>query len=173
MIISLIVAVSNNLCIGKDNGLLWNLPADMAYFKKITGNGIVLMGRKTYLSIPEKFRPLPNRFNLVVSKDASFVDKINHLNHANLLAFDNLKTAIEAAKKKSYPELFVIGGAEIYKQTIDIADKLYVTHVDCDIEGDAFFPNIETSKWLEVSSEDHSKDEKNIFNFKFITYLKK
>lgn len=171
--VTLVVAVSENFCIGKDNGLLWHLPADMAFFKKVTSGGTVLMGRKTYLSIPEKFRPLPNRENIVVSKDQMFVDELNNKNHPCLKAYIDLHQAIEIAEKNQVKELFVIGGAVIYKQTFERADKLIVTHVAASFAGDAHFPAIDPQIWTLVDSWSHPSDEKNQYHCTFNTYLKK
>lgn len=172
MIISLVVAVSKNYCIGKDNQLLWHLPTDMAYFKKITMDGTVCMGRKTYFSIPEKFRPLPNRLNIVVSKDAHFIDNIKNQCHPQLFAAHSIEEALRIALKNETKELFIIGGAEIYQQTFSLADRLYVTHVDCEIFGDAYFPVINENDWLKIEETLVEKDEKNIYDCTFTTYQK-
>lgn len=172
MIISLVVAVSKNYCIGKDNQLLWHLPVDMAYFKELTMGGTVLMGRKTYFSIPEKFRPLPNRNNIVVSKNLHFIDNLKNQFHPQLFAAHSIEEALEISLKLGTIELFIIGGAEIYQQTFSIADRLYVTHVDAEIEGDAHFPEVNSKEWLTVDEKVVLKDEKNKYDCTFVTYQK-
>lgn len=170
MIISLVVAVSKNYCIGKDNQLLWHLPIDMAYFKEITSGGTVLMGRKTYFSIPEKFRPLPNRKNIVVSKSKEFSDSLKNQSHPQLFAANSIDEAVDIAKKIGTQELFIIGGAEIYRQTLAIADRLYVTHVEVEIDGDAYFPMLNNEEWNSLPVRQTLKDEKNQYDCLFITY---
>lgn len=170
MIISLVVAVSKNYCIGKDNQLLWHLPIDMAYFKEITSGGTVLMGRKTYFSIPEKYRPLPNRINIVVSKSEEFIDALTNQHHPQLFAANTIDEALDIARKIDTKELFIIGGAEIYRQTMSIADRLYVTHVDVELDGDAYFPAVDTADWHALPIKQTIKDEKNQYDCAFITY---
>ena len=148
MVISIIVAVSKNHVIGDGNKLLWNLPVDMAFFKATTQGGIVMMGRNTYLSIPEKFRPLPNRFNIVISKNEKFIKSITELNLPNLVALDSIEVAINLAKSKNSKELFIIGGASIYKQTMKDVQKIYLTKVDCELVGDATFYFQKDNNWI-------------------------
>jgi dihydrofolate reductase len=130
--ISLIAALSTNRVIGRDNKLPWYLPTDMKYFKKITSGKPVIMGRKTYDSIG---RPLPKRKNIVITGSPW------KINSDSVLAVETIFKALSEAKKDSPEEIFFIGGGEIYKQTIDLADKLYLTVVEIQIEGDAFFPD--------------------------------
>lgn len=152
--IALIAAIAKNNCIGKDNQLPWHIPEDLEHFKKLTTGKVVLMGRKTWESIPEKFRPLPNRKNLVITRNTNYeIPK-------GMEIFNNTESALEKYKDQ---DVFVIGGAGIYKQTIDLADTLYITHVHKEVEGDAFFPEIDPEIWKEVEREDHEK-------FSFVTY---
>ena len=163
MIISLIAALSKNSVIGKNNDLPWRLPADMKYFMQTTSGHCVLMGRKNYESLPPKFRPLPNRTNLLVTKQKDYIAE-------GCLIFHAIDEAVEFAKQQGEPELFVIGGAEIYKATLPIADKLYLTEIDAMIDGDTYFPAFDKSKWKETSRTRHAPDEKHKFAFDFVVY---
>ena len=155
MPVSLIAAVAENNCIGKSNTLPWYLPEDLKHFKKLTTGKVVLMGRKTWDSIPEKFRPLPNRVNVVISRQKLTLPPGVELYHS-------VDEALAAHKND---EIFVIGGAEIYRQTIDDADILHITEVKKNVEGDAFFPEINKSEWKEVEREEHQE-------FNFVVYKK-
>jgi dihydrofolate reductase len=142
MTISLIAAVAQNRAIGKDNQLLWHLPEDMRHFRETTRGKTVIMGRKTWESLPEKFRPLPGRRNIVVTRDRNFVAEGAELAHS-------LDEAIAAAGDDG--ETFVIGGAELYRQALPMAQRLYLTEVAQAYEGDVFFPEIQTAEWQEIS----------------------
>jgi dihydrofolate reductase len=160
--ISLIAAIGKNNELGKENKLLWSLPADMKHFKDITTLHTVIMGRKTFESIG---KPLPNRRNIVITRDVNYkkdgVEVAHSLAHALDLAGDMNE------------EIFIIGGAELYKDTIDIADKLYITHIDAeDKDADAFFPEIIPIAWNEVKHEEHEADEKNPLPYTFSVYEK-
>ena len=155
--LSLIAAISENNCIGKDNSLPWNIPEDMKHFKDITTGHIVLMGRNTWESIPEKFRPLPNRKNIVITRD------IKYMVPKGVEVYSSIDEALEKYKKQ---DLFIIGGASIYKQTIEKADKLFITEVHQFVDGDAFFPEIDKNVWQEVEREDHE-------GFSFVRYIRK
>jgi dihydrofolate reductase len=160
--ISIIAAIGKNNELGKKNELLWSLPADMKHFKETTSGHTVIMGQKTYESIG---RPLPNRKNIVLTKDANF--KADGVQISNSLE-DTLNSL-----KNSEEEVFVIGGGQIYKQSLDYADKLYITHVDMeDKDADTFFPEIIPILWNEVSHEEHKKDDKNPYNYTFSVYEK-
>lgn len=152
--ISLIAAISENNCIGKDNLLPWHIPEDLAHFKKITTGKIVLMGRKTWESIPEKFRPLPNRKNIVITTQTDFAAP------ENVEIYHSINDAIA---KHTDEDMFIIGGATIYTQTINLADTLYITHVSQVVDGDAFFPDIDKHIWKETERENHDK-------FSFVKY---
>ena len=154
--LALISAISQNNCIGIKNQLPWNLPEDLKHFKNITDGKTILMGRNTWLSLPEKFRPLPNRKNIVISYDP-IPDLPN-----NVLFYNNLNEALEKQKNE---EVFVIGGGMMYKQTIDRADTLYITHVHRVVDGDVFFPEINMNIWQEVEREKHAE-------FDFVIYKK-
>src|SRR3990167_10130030 len=144
--ISIIVAHSNNLAIGKANALVWRLPEDLKRFKKLTTGHPIIMGRKTYQSIG---RPLPGRTNIVVTRDIN-------LEIHGCTVIHSVIEAIEKAKEFDQEEVFIIGGAEIYKETLPLTNRLYVTIVDMYVDGDAFFPeysNIFTKKISEESGE--------------------
>ena len=165
MIVSLIVAVAENNVIGKDNTLIWHLPKDMQFFKQTTLNHHIITGRKNYISIPEKFRPLANRTNIVLTRQNNFTEE-------NCVILNSLEKAIEFAKKNNETEVFIIGGGQIYKEALDkgLVDKMYITHVHHAFEGDTFFPEIETKNWKKISEEHHSKDEKHAYDFSFCVY---
>ena len=139
--LSLIAAAARNLAIGKDNQLLWHLPDDMRHFRETTRGKTVIMGRRTWESLPEKFRPLPGRRNIVVSRNTTYsapgAELANSLPAAMALAGDE--------------EAFVIGGSEVYQQALPFADRLYLTEIDADFFGDAFFPPFPTNEWQEIS----------------------
>lgn len=136
--ICIIAAVARNRVIGKGNGLLWHIPEDMKHFREITRGKPVIMGRKTWESLPEKFRPLPGRQNIVLTRDKRYVA-------AGALIAGSLDEAMQMAD--AAPEVFIIGGAEIYRQALPLADCLYLTEVDVTPEGDAFFPEIDPMVW--------------------------
>lgn len=160
--ISIIAAIGKNNELGKKNQLLWSLPADMKHFKKITTGHTVIMGQKTYESIG---RPLPNRRNIVLTRDKDFKAEGVEIS-------DSLEKTI-ASLQDSDEEVFIIGGGQIYKQSMDFADKLYITHVDmADKDADTFFPEIIPIIWNEVSHEENKKDDKNPYNYTFSVYEK-
>ena len=157
--ITLVVALGRNREIGKDNQLLWQMPKDLKHFKDITSGHPIVMGRKTYESIG---KPLPNRTNIVVSRKENWFEE-------GILIVGSLKEALKFAKKID-EEVMVIGGADIFKQTIDLADKLEVTLVDEAFDADTFFPKIDTKDWVLVKDEVQETDEKNPYPFSFKTY---
>ncbi len=165
MIISLIAAVAKNGVIGKANGLPWHLPDDMKYFMQTTQGHHVIMGRKNYESLPEKFRPLPNRTNIVVTHQENFHAPGCEIAH-------NSNDAITLARENQERELFIIGGAEIYSLSLSIADKLYLTEIDAVIEGDTFFPKFDKKLWSQDSRQHHPADDKHKFAFDFVVYKK-
>lgn len=142
MILSLIAALARNRAIGKEQQLLWRLPDDMRHFRETTRGKAVIMGRKTWESLPAAFRPLPGRQNIVVSHDPVYLPK------GAALAC-SIEQAIAQASDAG--EVFVIGGEELYRQTLALATRLYLTEVDDAPPGDRFFPEIPSSEWREVS----------------------
>lgn len=165
MIISIIVAISENNIIGKDNSLIWHLPADMRYFREKTTGHCVITGRKNYESIPEKFRPLPNRTNMVITRQKAY-------SAPGAIVISSIEEAIEKAKQIGDKEVFIIGGAEIYKQSIHLADKLYVTKIHHSFDGDVSFPEIDPTIWKETKRVDLKADEKNKYDYSFGEYEK-
>lgn len=139
----IIAAVANNRVIGKDNTLIWNIPADMAHFKALTAGHTVIMGRKTWESLPPRFRPLPGRRNIVISRQADYAAPGAEL-------ADSLDAALHLAA--SAETAFVIGGEQIYRQAMAAADRLEITEVDLEPEGDAWFPEIPAAAWDKVST---------------------
>ena len=163
--ISHVVALSNNNVIGVNNSLPWNLKTDLAHFKNYTSNKIIVMGRKTYEYIG---RTLQNRINLIVS------NTIKEINGAEL--FKNTEDAINKAKElcinKNLEEIIIIGGGYLFRDTLSITNKLVLTKVDCNIEGDVFYPDIDLNEWEKLSSEHFTKDSDNDYDFTVITYEK-
>lgn len=157
MTIEVIVACSNNYGIGKDNKLLWYIPEDLKRFKKLTTGHSVLMGRKTWDSLPEQYRPLPDRENIVItSKKDVDIKGATVYNDLNLIPL----------RKK----LFIIGGAEIYRQTIEYADIIHMTQVHVEVEADAFFPKIDLTDW-KIYNRIHSSNEN--YKYSFLTLHRK
>ena len=165
MLISLIVAVSENNVIGKNNALPWHLPSDMKHFRDTTMGHCVIMGRKNYDSIPLKYRPLEGRTNIVVTRKKEF-------SASSCIVVHSIQDALAEAEKKNETEVFVIGGADIYRQTIDIADKIYYTKIHHSFEGDAFFPNVDLNRWKLTMQTDKQPDAKNKYPFSFCVYEK-
>jgi dihydrofolate reductase len=165
-IISHLVAVSNELVIGVDNDLPWNLKDDLAHFKKYTLNKVIIMGRKTYESIG---RPLPNRINYVISRTIKEIDGVH--------VFNNLEEAMLSAEKHNQDlnvenEIVIIGGGYLFNETLPIVNKLIITKVDCSVAGDIYYPKIDMKKWDLVSSESYNKDSDNDYDFKIEEYKK-
>lgn len=161
--ISLIVAIAQNNAIGKDNDLLWHLSEDLKYFKKTTNERTVLMGRKTWESLP--FKPLKNRRNIVVSSQKDYA-----IDGAEL--FDSIEKAVEVLKTQK-DEVFCIGGASLYKALLPEAEKLYVTRVYKDFEADVFFPEIDEQKWEIKRLSPMLYDQKEELSFRFEVWEKK
>lgn len=166
MIISMIAAVSENKVIGRNNDLPWHLPDDMKYFMQTTKGHCVIMGRKNYESIPEKFRPLPNRVNIVVTRQKDF-------SAPECLVVHSLNQALEAAAENGPEEVFLIGGSEIYRQGFPLANRLYLTEIKAFIDGDVYFPSFNSSDWLEASRINHPADARHAFSFDFVRYNRK
>ncbi len=156
--LTLVAAVARNGVIGKDNRLPWHLPEDLAHFKALTTGHAVIMGRKTWDSLPAKFKPLPQRLNIVVTRDAAFRAEGAVIAHS-------LPEAIAAAGNDA---AFVIGGAEIYALALPLADRIEFTEVDAGCEGDAFFPAFDRSAWRETAREQHKSVSG--FDYAFVTY---
>jgi len=162
--ISIIAAASKNMVIGKDNDLPWNLPSDLKSFKKITEGHFVIMGRKCWESIPEKFRPLPKRDNIVITRDPHYEAK-------GAAVINDLETIIRVFKNDGEEgEVFIIGGAQIYKETFKHADKLYLTQIFSEVEGDTYLEGLDFNEWaLAETSEDFIE---NGIEFRFTIFDK-
>lgn len=163
--LSIIVATCKNNVIGKDNSLIWKLPADMQYFKEVTMGHCVITGRKNYESIPEMRRPLVGRTNIVITRDKDFVAH-------GAIVVGSIEEAIQKAYELEKEEIFIIGGGEIYRQTLYLADKMYITLIHDYFEGDTLFPVYNESDWNEVSRKLMNPDDKNKYPFTFLVFEK-
>lgn len=159
--ITLIAAIGKNNELGKDNQLIWHLPNDFKRFKAITTGHYIVMGRKTFESFP---KPLPNRTHVIITRQKNYISE-------NCIVVNSIEDAIATCPKDE--TIFVIGGGEIYKQSIKIADKLEITRVHHTFEADTFFPEINMKEWELIFEEYHPKDEKHNFDFTFLTYSRK
>ena len=167
MKVSLIVAMDKNRGIGKNNDLMWHLPNDMRFFKDTTVNHIVVMGRKNYDSIPEKYRPLPNRRNVILTRNSNFKAK-------DCDVFNSLDDALGAYEYGSEKTIFIIGGGQIYALALaqEVVDEMYITYVDGDYDADTFFPEFDESKWrkelvLKQEKDDRHKNSFEVFRYTF------
>lgn len=163
MKIAMIAALGKNHVIGKDNDLVWNLPDDMKYFMQTTSGHHVIMGRKNYESIPEKYRPLPNRTNIIITRQPSY-------KAPGAIVVHSMETALEVARQGQESLTFIIGGGEIYAVGLDFADLLYLTEINGSFEGDAFFPNFSGADWQEISRIPHPADTRHAYAFDFVIY---
>lgn len=161
--LSIIVAKAKNNMIGKDNKLIWNLPADLKHFKELTTGHTIIMGRKTFESLG---RVLPNRKHIVFSQNPDF--KVKDENVQVVHSMLEIQEYIESKE-----ESFVIGGSMIYNLLMPYVTKMYVTEIEEEFEGDSFFPKINTDIWKETSREKGLKDENNTLDYEFVTYEKK
>jgi len=160
MTISLIVAAAENNAIGKDNQLLWHLPNDLKFFKNTTWGMPVIMGRKTFEAVN---KPLPGRINIVITRQADWKAD-------NVITTADLQDALQKAEATNCNEIFVIGGGEIYKQSMEIADKIYITRVHATLDGDTFFPVIDETKWQQTTLQEFAADEKHQYAYSFQTW---
>ncbi|MET3538165.1 dihydrofolate reductase [Chryseobacterium limigenitum] len=156
---TIVVAMGEKNEIGFNNQLLWHLPKDLKHFKDLTSEHPIIMGRKTYESIG---KPLPNRTNIVISKKKNWFEE-------GILIVGSIKEAVKFAKKID-ENVFIIGGGNIYEQTMDLADKLEVTLVKADLDADTYFPKIDAKVWKKTEEVFHEKDEKNQYDFYFQTF---
>ncbi len=161
MTVSLVVAHAENRTIGRGGKLPWHLPADLQFFKRLTTNHTIVMGRKTYESIG---RPLPNRRSIVITRDPGYradgVDIAPSLEEALAMAAGD-------------DDVFIIGGAEVFEQGIPLAERIYLTKIHAQVEGDVWFPPIDEGEWTVISREDHAADDRHAYAFTFITYQRK
>jgi dihydrofolate reductase len=157
MIVSQIAAMSENHVIGKDNQLLWHMPNDLKHFKNTTSGHTVIMGRKTFDSVG---KPLPKRRNIIITRQ--------HITIEGCEVVNSIEAALALCKDED--EVFIVGGAHIYQQSLHLTDRIYLTIIHHQFEGDSFFPEISKNEWKEVSHESHPADDKNAFPYSFVTY---
>ena len=163
MIVSLVVAAAENNVIGKNNQLLWHLPNDLKFFKNTTWGMVVIMGRKTFESVN---KPLPGRINIVITRQSDWATE-------EVITATDLNDALKKAAETNCKEIFVIGGGEIYKQSMAIANKIYITRVHTAPDGDTFFPVIDESNWELTSNEDFEADAKHAYAYSFQIWKRK
>lgn len=160
--IIVIVAAAENNALGKDNQLVWHLPKDFKRFKALTTGHFIIMGRKTFESLP---KPLPNRTHVIITRQK------NYTAPENCIVVNTIADAINACPKND--TIFIIGGGEIYKQALPLATKIELTRVHTTVIADTFFPEINTKQWELITAQHHEKDKKHAFCFSFLTYIKK
>jgi dihydrofolate reductase len=163
MIVSLIAASAQNRVIGKNNDLPWRLPDDMKFFMQTTKGHHVIMGRKNYDSLLDKYKPLPDRTNIVVTRQPE-------LRAPGCIVVHSVDDALGIARKNKEPEVFVIGGAEIYRIALPSAHRLYLTEIQADVDGDTFFPEFDRTQWKEISRQPHPADGRHPYAFDFVIY---
>ena len=161
--ITIIAAIANNNALGKDNDLIWHLPADLKRFKKVTSGHHILMGRNTFESIG---KPLPNRTSVIITRNNDYFKD-------GCLIANSIEEAIELSKEDA--DVFIIGGEQIYKQAIEkeLVDRLDITIVHHEFEADVFFPEIDMNVWKEASRENFIADAKNKYDYSFVSYVRK
>lgn len=165
MIVSLIAAVAKNGVIGKNNDLPWHLPDDMKFFMSKTKGHYVILGRKNYESLPTKYKPLPERTNIVVTRQENF-------QAPGCMVVNSIEKALLITLENQEKEAMIIGGSDIYKLSLPYAHRLYITEINADIDGDVFFPVFDKEDWKEISRVPHEKDERHQYAFDFVLYEK-
>lgn len=168
-IVSLIAAVGENLELGRNNELLWHLNEDMQFFKKKTSKHYVIMGRKSFESIPKKYRPLPDRVNIIISRDADYM-------YEECYTFTNLQEALEMARENGEDRVFIIGGGEIYRLALEqnLVDEMYLTHVHASFaNADVHFPKFDSNLWNKTPLDSFQADSQNEYDFDIYFYEKK
>ncbi len=166
MIISMIAAMGENRVIGKDNDIPWHLPDDFKYFKETTSGHHVIMGRKNWESLQQQFQPLPNRPNIIVTRNKNYQG-------TGAKTVTSLEEALDLARKAGENEAFIIGGGEIYRMGLPICDRIYLTEINGSFEGQVTFPEFSRKEWKETSRKHHPADGKHKFAFDFVIYEKK
>lgn len=168
MKVSLIVAMDSERGIGKNNDLMWHLPNDMRFFKETTEGHIVVMGRKNYESIPEKYRPLPNRENVVLTRNESYVAD-------DCTIFYSLEECLNYYKLENERTVFIIGGGEIYRRALElnVVDEMYISHINHTYGADTFFPDFDLKKWKVETILEQMKDDRHAASFSVMRYTKK
>ncbi len=166
MTVCIIVAASENGVIGKDNDLIWNLPKDMKFFKETTLGHHVIMGRKNFESIPHKYKPLPNRTNVIITRQENYTAP-------GCIVVHSIRAAIQIAKDNGDKTPFIIGGGEIYNLALkeNLVDKIYLTKIYHSFNGDTFFPLLD-ERWVESSRIDYKADRKHAYDYSFLTFKK-
>jgi len=159
----MIAAMGSNRVIGKDNDIPWHLPNDFKFFKDTTKNHHVIMGRKNWESLPPKFQPLPDRTNIVITRQADY-------NAEGAVVVSTLEAALKLAQEAKEQEAFIIGGGEIYRMALDMADRIYLTEINAPFDGQVTFPEFDKTVWEEASRLHHGTDERHVFSFDFVTY---
>lgn len=159
--VTIIAAAAENNALGKNNDLVWHLPDDFKRFKQFTSGHHIIMGRKTFESFP---KPLPNRTHIVITRNKNYQKE-------GAVVVHSIKEALQLAKTD--PQPFIIGGGEIYKQGMEVADKIELTRVHATPEADTFFPEIDENRWECISEEYHPKDDRHEFAFTYLTYVRK
>ncbi len=159
--ITIIAAIAKNNALGKNNKMIWHLPADLKRFKRVTKDHCVIMGRKTFESLG---KPLPKRTNIIITRKKKY-------DAEGCIVVNSLKKAIKASAEDENP--YILGGAQIYKQAIKFVDKLDLTFVHNEFEADTFFPEIDLKIWKEISRENFKADEKNKYDYSFVTFVRK
>ena len=166
MEVTAIAALSRNRVIGRNNDLPWKLPDDMRFFMETTKGHHVIMGRKNYDSLKGKFKPLPERTNIIITRQ-------RELDAPGCIILHDIDHGIEVVRRSGEAECFIIGGAEIYKLAMPHTTRLYLTEIQAEIDGDTFFPAFDRGEWKEVSRRHHPADERHKFAFDFVRYDKK
>lgn len=163
MIKSIIVAKADNNAIGKDNQLIWHMPADLKHFKNTTMGHHIIMGRKTFES---QKKPLPGRTSIVITRDKDYKAK-------GCLIVHSLEEAFNIGKENNQEEVFILGGAEIYKLALPYTDKIYLTEIKAEFEADTFFPSLNMEEWEEIKRSEFPADEKNPYPYIFLEFVRK
>jgi dihydrofolate reductase len=158
---TIIAAIAENNALGKDNDLIWHLPADLIRFRKTTTGHHIIMGRKTYESIG---KPLPNRTTVIITRNKDYKAE-------GCIIVDSIEAALEVAKFDESP--FIIGGAQIYKEAINLVEQLDITEVHHQFEADVYFPAIDPTIWKEIKRESFEPNDKNNYSYSFVSYIKK
>jgi len=162
MIKIIMAAKAKNNVIGKDNNLVWHLPADLKFFKETTKGHTLIMGRKTFESLGN---PLPHRDSWIITRNKYYTAD-------GISTFNSLESALVAAENKGLDVVFILGGGEVYRQSMNIADKMIITEIHEDFEGDTYFPEIDPKIWKEIDRIECKADEKNKYDFAFVVYLR-
>lgn len=163
MEIALVAAVAKNGVIGKNNDLPWRLPDDMRFFMEKTRGHHVILGRKNYESLKPKFRPLPDRTNIVLTRQKDF-------SAPGCIVVNTMGEALDVCRRNGENEAMVIGGSDIYALALPVAHRLYITEIDAEVEGDVFFPDYDKTQWKESRRIHHTQDDKHRFSFDIVTY---